>query len=129
MPYCIQAESRLLRVTYTGHVTEAELFETARELAALRATYERQPDQLTDYSGIETQDTNFELLQPISAELKKRVFLNEFRVALLAPTPVSFGLARMFQSLIDHPKIYMKIFKSHDEAEKWLAPEAAKEHD
>jgi hypothetical protein len=129
MPYQIQSKGQILRVTFSGHVTKDEFVDSGRELLSLRATLERQPDQLTDLSSIEKQDTDYALVQPVSRELREQVFSNTFRFAMVAPTPFSFGLARMFQSLVEHPQIHMRVFKSKDEAEKWLAREPSEKHD
>jgi hypothetical protein len=121
MSYQIQANRDLFRVTYAGYVTEAEVLQCAAELAELRAGYDRPPNQLMDFSGIEMQDTRYELLLPIGARLRKQVFASAFRYAMVARTPLSYGIARMFQTLISHPQIDVRIFGTVAEAEHWLA--------
>ena len=121
MPYQIQTDGRYLRVTYSGHVTQDEVINSARDVASLRATLAQVPDQLMDFSGIGKQDTRYELLQPIGTALRKQIFPNAFRYAMVASTPVSYGIARMFQTLVSHPQIDARVFKSADEAEAWLA--------
>jgi hypothetical protein len=120
MPYQIQADRHLVRVTYTGHVTEAEVLRSAAELAELRTGYDRPPDQLMDFSGIEMQETRYELLLPIGTKLRRQVFTSAFRYAMVARTPLSYGIARMFQTLISHPQIDVRIFSTVAEADSWL---------
>jgi hypothetical protein len=124
MPYQIQANRNLVRVTYTGHVTDAEVLQCATELGELRTGYDQPPNQLMDFSGIEMQDTRYELLLPIGAKLRKQTFARAFRYAMVARTPLSYGIARMFQTLISHPQIDVRIFSTVGEAEHWLAEDA-----
>jgi len=55
------------------------------------------------------------------AERRRTVALQHpIRSAIVAPTPVSFGFARMFQTLNDHPQIAISIFSTVEAAEAWL---------
>jgi hypothetical protein len=45
------------------------------------------------------------------------------RSAFVAPRPIQFGFARMFQTLNDNPKIELHIVNTMDEALLWIASE------
>jgi hypothetical protein len=42
------------------------------------------------------------------------------RTALVAVTPVQLGIARMFQTLNDHPLIELRVFSDREAAVAWL---------
>ena len=121
MPFHIQTDPDLIRLSYTGHVTQAELFASARQVETLEATLPDRPNQLTDLGGITSRETNYGNLSSVASIRRAKIFPNNFKLAMVAPTAESFGLARMFQSLADNPKVDIQIFPNKDEAEKWLA--------
>jgi hypothetical protein len=120
MPFDIQIRDNIIRLTYTGYVTKAELFASAQEIVRVEGTFERRPDQLTDLSGIVDRETNYETLSTVASERRTRVFPNNWRLAMVAPTPLGFGLARMFKTLTESPQIDIQIFQTLAEAEAWL---------
>jgi hypothetical protein len=119
MPYDIQHTECLICLTYRGQVTRAELRDSAAAVAELEARLPVRPDQLTDLTGIESRETDFENLQPVAASLKSRAG-NAFRIAYIAPTPLSFGMARMFQRLAESERIEIPVFNSRAATEAWL---------
>jgi len=120
MPFQIKLEHDLIRLTYTGFVTKAEIFASAQEIARLEGELPNRPDQITDLSGIEGRETNYQTLSSVAKDRQAKTFYNAFKIALVAPTPLSFGLARMFQTLMDHPQIKVEVFNTMIEAEQWL---------
>jgi len=41
--------------------------------------------------------------------------------AILTSNPLQYGIARMFQSILEHPQIKIEIFSNEEEACKWLS--------
>jgi hypothetical protein len=123
MPFQIQVEAAIIRITFTGDANKSELADALIELERLEADLERVPDRLTDLTGLKDRDWSFSTVFPVTEDRRKRVFPNKFRSAIVAPTPAAYGYARMFQTLNDNPQIDIQVFKTKDEAEKWLASE------
>ena len=120
MPFEIHFEDEVLHLTYSGHVTRAEVMESAAEIARLEATLKHRPDQITDLTPIVTRETDYETLSAVSQEWPAN-YPNSFRMAMVAPTALSHGLARMFQSLVQSPQVEIQIFKLKEEAAAWIA--------
>ena len=121
MPIQIQADAGIIRITFSGNFTKAEIVELFRDLERLEAQFEHIPDRLTDLSGVGERETNFEAIWSVAYERTNRIFPNKFRSAIVAPDSMSLGFARIFQSLNSNPQIEIRIFSSKAEAESWLA--------
>lgn len=120
MPFEIRFENEIIHLTYSGHVTKAEIMESAAEIARLEATLARRPDQITDLTPIVKRETDYETLLAVSQEWPAS-HPNSFRMAMVAPTALSHGLSRMFQSLVRSPQVEIQIFKLKEEAAAWIA--------
>ena len=121
MPHEIQATDRFIRVIFTGHFTEADRLELGSELPRVEATYKIFPDRMLDFTAVEKNDFEFPAIERRAAAARARVYPNPFKLALVAPKPLDYGCARMYQILNDNPQVDLKIFKTRSEAEEWLA--------
>jgi hypothetical protein len=124
MPFRIQQHASLIRITFSGVVTKADLTESIGELARIEATCDPIPDRLTDLTGVVDRDWDPGKVLQAAKTRRAEEFPNPFRSAVVAPTPVAFGFARMFQTLNDHPKIEVRVFKTMADAEAWLEQKA-----
>lgn len=57
----------------------------------------------------------------MARERRTLALKNAFRSALVVSSPVTFGYARVFQTLMDNPLVTLRIFHDLAEAETWLA--------
>jgi hypothetical protein len=121
MPFEIQANDRIIRLILAGHVTEADGVELVHELARVEEKYEVFPDRLVDFSAVEKSDFDYETIARRAEERRTRVYPNQFRLAMVAPKPLDYGCARIYQTLCDNPQVELQIFKTRAEAEAWLA--------
>ena len=112
MPFQIQADAHIIRTIFSGHLTEAEIGEMARELARVDADSSHMRDRLTDFSAVEHSDFTVETTQHRAESSRTRVYPNNFRSAIVTPQPLHFGLGRMYQTLSDNPQVDLRIFKT-----------------
>jgi hypothetical protein len=124
VPFQIQIAGPILLNTFSGDVTGAEFIEFAGELKRVEGDFERVPNRLTDLSGVTTWETGYMIMDELTRNRRAQVFSNKFRSAIVGPTPHTFGIGRMFQSLNDNPQIEMQVFKTKVEAEEWLMKSA-----
>ena len=124
MPYQIQVHAQIIRIILTGYVTKTEMIDLACETALLDANFGRTFDRLTDLSAVEKSDSDYETISSLAKERQKRIFQQKFRSAIVAPNPLDYGCARMFQTLSENPSVDRQIFKTMVEAELWLASNA-----
>ena len=121
MSFQIQGNAQIIQIILSGDLSIAEISELSRELARLEADFEKTPDRLTDLSAVEKSNFDYATLERLAERSRKAVYPKRFRSAIVAPKPLEFGLARIFQALSDNPMINLQIFKTRAEAEEWLA--------
>lgn len=46
---------------------------------------------------------------------------NRVKSAIVAQRPVDYGMARMFEMLIQNPQIEVRVFRDGESARQWLA--------
>lgn len=121
MPFEMQVAGSILRITCSGIVSKAEFVDVLEELRRFESKFECVPDRLTDLSGIAGWEPDFAATMEVTNRRRAEVFPNKFKSAIVAPTPMTYGVARMFQTLNDNPQIEIRIFKARADAEEWLA--------
>lgn len=120
MPYRLTQEPTFLRIALQGRVSLADLQGALRELEALEASLTTLQDRLVDLTGVETTEVVGGDIFGIAERRKARSYPNAFRTAIVAPRPVQFGFARMFQTLNNHPFITIRVMTDEAEALAWL---------
>lgn len=117
-----------MRVFMGGAVSREEFDAVFAEVYRLEAERDQAPDRITDISTVTSMETGYEQMLPMARKRSKHELPNPLRNALIAVTPMQFGMARMFQSLNTNPKIELRIVGTMDEALAWLAgrPEPSK---
>lgn len=123
MPYEISISSQLISVKLSGMVTAEELRRYAAELSALELGSELPPNRITDISTAEGINLHFDEIGTFAAKRRTAPLKTNIKSAIFAPDDVQFGMARMFQTLNDNPKIKIKIFRDLPTALTWLAAE------
>lgn len=118
-------EAGRIRVKLTGVVSRAEFEEMFTALKEIEAKSVPIPDRISDISELLNVESGYAMVLPGARMRSVSKFPNNFKNAIIAVTPVQFGLARMFMSLNTNPQIEIAIFKSLDEAELWLSAKPA----
>ena len=121
MPYQLRLEDGVLRVNFSGVVTNQDLEQLFGEVSRLEATWTVMPHRLADLRAVERLEVDFPGILGVAQARRRHAFPNPFKTAVVATAPVHFGIARMFQTLNDHPQITVSIFGSVEDALKWLA--------
>jgi hypothetical protein len=120
MPYQLLLQPEFLRVVVTGRLTREEVIALGIEVRKLEETCGRLPDRLTDVSGVEISELTGDDVREFARRRREARYPNPFRNAIVAPQPVQFGYARMFQTLADHPDITTQVFSDEASALAWL---------
>ena len=100
----------------TGNLVEAELF-TLQDALRSDPAFKPHFRQLIDFTAVTEAD--------VSTEAVRRLAIgNPFgpgaRRAFVAPLPLVFGLARMFEMLIEQGRDEVQVFRELPEARRWL---------
>ena len=120
MPIVIRRNGDLLEVTFSGKVATADLLKGAREMAEVEAREPVTPARLNDLSGITEIDVNFASMQQFADLREKSRLKNPTRSAIVAPSTLQFGFARMYQTIQANPHLAVEIFRTRADALAWL---------
>lgn len=119
--YCIDA-SGLVRITVTGMVSAAEVTDFLETLGADAALRPAAP-QLVDLRGM-AQAASIADVELIAATYERMT--TQFagaRCAMLVGTPVMFGVARQFGTLVERAHVEAAPFTNERDAWEWLGAE------
>jgi hypothetical protein len=65
-------------------------------------------------------DVGFNSVDALASRRRESRVVGPTRTAILVMNELQFGVARMYQTLNDHPQITTRIFRDRDEAMRWL---------
>ncbi len=120
MPFRITVEDGVIAITFFGAVAGADLGALATELFDLESRHPRLLPRVIDLSAATSMDLSFPDILALAERRRGQRYPNAFKSAIIAPAPVQFGLARMFQTLNDHPQITLRVFRDRTEALTWI---------
>jgi hypothetical protein len=121
MPYNIEMEPFFLRIVPHGVVTHQHLHALADELVAIELSRAVTPHRLSDLSAMTEPHLTYHAVRILVERRKAQPVANPIKSALVAPRPIHRGIARMFQTLDEHPDIAIEIFTTVADAEAWLS--------
>lgn len=119
--YSIDPQRSRVTLTYSGAITDQDLF------AVFDRLY-REPDhrvgmdELSDLRGVEVAQVTARGLQDLASRtaLQLDSARQTWRVAIVAPVDVVFGLARMYELLREGSPEQVMVFRNLAAAERWL---------
>jgi len=119
LSYRIDADAGMLLIVGEGFITQSE------RLSAME-TWLRDPDfrpglnTLCDFSEATSMPTMRELRELVAKIDEHAEAIGKKKVAMVAPKPVTFGVARQFQTMADFGPLDVEVFKDRRTALGWL---------
>ena len=107
-------------LTFHGILDAEDLRRGAELFARMEADLEPSPNRMADLSSVDRMDVDFGAVEALAAVRRIAPLKNKVKSAIIAPKPVLYGFARMFQTLNDNPAITLKIFRDRDMGWAWL---------
>jgi hypothetical protein len=120
MAHELQYANGLIRFSLFGTVTLEDLLSAGEEARRIEAEAPVSPPRITDMSRVDDLDLDYWRMEEFAARRRIAPLKNKVRSAIVAPSQVQFGFARMFQTLNDNPLIEIRIFSEQAAAELWL---------
>ena len=122
--YHIDSEAGMLLVVGEGTISQSE------RLAAMRGWlsdpgFRPCLNTLCDFSAATSTPTMAELHEIVSIVERHSAAIGKKKLAVVAPRPVTFGVARQFQTLADTGPLDVGVFKDRRAALGWLRNEGA----
>jgi hypothetical protein len=110
--YWIDDETMVFCHSWAGHISASEVLEFRSVAKAFVAK-----DSLVDLTNVTSSDITADYLRVFAKEPVDRG-----RMAIIAPNPANFGMARMYESLatLEATPTRIGVFWTKEEAMKWL---------
>lgn len=121
MPVSYEIDGNLVSAKSYGIVTDRDIHEAVLQLVADPAHTPGCHElwDLTDYSSLEVSSRGVE--EMVSMDLHYESNFQGGVIAVLAPSDLAFGMARIYQSLSDNSPVKVGVFRSMGEARDWLS--------
>lgn len=112
-----------IRLVGEGRLTGKEMLERASSISAKVPDLSRITHFIIDYSAVTDFDVSSGEMQSIAQNGKyvAEKIGHKIYSAVVAPSPLEYGMVRMYSALNDYPGLTVNIFISMVEAEDWLA--------
>jgi len=121
MSFEIVSDSDVMKITLRGAFNSLELVKLFEAVQAREMQLARSPHRITDLSAAAgPQLTQTDIIHAVQ-RIRSVRYLNEHKSAIVAPSLIQYGFARMFQMLNDHPQVVVGVFRDMESAEVWLA--------
>ncbi len=111
----------IVYLTFRGYVTAEDIRDMVDLLTKIETEAKVSPDRMADLSSIEGISLNFSAIIDYSANRRKAPLRNKVKAAIVAPHPLQYAFARMFQTLNANPEINMEIFADKDSGLAWIS--------
>jgi len=123
MPFEVVTQNQLLLITLRGTFTGQDLMEL---FASVRAEEEKlpfSPNRLTDLTLARGPElTHYDIARMVGL-IKFIRYHNSHKSAIVAPSLLQYGFARMFQMLSTNPQVEVGVFRDMPDAHVWLEAE------
>lgn len=110
----------VLVIEFSGLASTEDLRRLVEYTIELEAREPVSPDRLVDLSGVTELAFDFPSVEQLAQQRIARPPRNPIRSAVVAPRPVQYGVARMYQTLNTVPTVELRIFRERAAAEAWL---------
>jgi hypothetical protein len=121
MAFELKIENNVIDITFQGRITFQDFEDIANESEKVEAQYSVSPDRILDFSLSDGLDLPSSALEVYADRRRKAPLKNHIKSAVVAPSPLFYGLSRMFQALNDNPQITVQIFTDKNRALEWLS--------
>ena len=116
----IELKANVLHVTMSGVLTDADFTTIGTTVEDFEAGLDIVPPRICDMSAVTRIDIGFDEVWALAHRRQQSDLRNNIRTALVVQTLVQRGIARMFQTLNDHPLVNIRIFDDTESALEWL---------
>jgi len=121
MPCQLYFVGETLRFDFVDVVTNQDFADLAARVEALEFQCAVVPHRISDLGKTTGLNLGFPAIFAFTERRKTLRFRNAFKSAIVAPQTVHVGVARMFQTLNQHPQIAVEIFPDLASAQAWIA--------
>ena len=110
----------LLRISISGVVNWKMLQDVIQEVARIEEVVDEPPHRITDLGEVTTIDLDYGLVSNIANTRRQVQHSRSYRSAIVAPLPLHFGFARMYETMGESDQTIIRTFHTMEEAEAWI---------
>lgn len=119
MSYSIEKSTELIKVTYWGALTVEDVQGVVSD--ALNGKVLEFINRIEDIRKVDSISLGFKELMDFARSLQNVKMLQMVKTAIITNGALQYGIARMFQMIIDYPLMKIEIFTDEEKARKWLS--------
>ena len=122
MPYTIEVDRQCRRVLFkaNGNYSQEESFQSIQDVLG-HPDYQAGHDVLVDMTDVEDVPLwSADIFQKVEFDKALIAKLGTAKWAFVAPRDLVYGLARMYQTLMDDTPIEVEVFRELEPAQAWL---------
>jgi hypothetical protein len=121
MSYSIEINDRLIRVTYGDTLDNTDIQGVLKDALIMNDKESSPTNRIEDMRALKGSKVGFDALSGFTENIRNIQLSQAVKSAILTSNTLQFGIARMFQSILEHPQIRVKIFSNEEEAYNWLS--------
>ena len=121
MSYSIDAGAQFIKVTYMGTLDDKDIQGVLREGLITVGKELKLINRLEDMRKLKGIKIGFEDLMDFTKSICTIQLPQTVKTAILTCNTLQYGVARMFQTILDHPQMRIEVFSNEEEAKNWLS--------
>jgi hypothetical protein len=121
MSYSIDTTTKFIRVVYEGTLETKDIQGVLKDTLIAEGEKLNGINRIDDLRKLKGIAIGFTELSGFTESLRKIQIPKIVKSAILTSSPIQYGTARMFQIILDHPKVQVAIFSNEEEAHNWLS--------
>ncbi len=118
MPHSINKDGEITEVIYWGSLTVDDIQQVVD--ASLKRGEIEYKNRIEDIRKVDSVDLGFKELNVLAQSLEKIKMPHAVKIAILTQGTLQYGIARMFQLLINYPLMKIEVFTDETKARNWL---------
>jgi hypothetical protein len=121
MSYSIQINPDYTRVIYTGTLNNKDIQGVLKDSLTQDGNKLKLINRIEDMRELHGIKIGFDELMDFTENLRTIQLPHGVKTAILTGNSLQYGIARMFQTILEHPQMEIKVFSHEEEACKWVS--------
>ena len=121
MSHSIEKNADFIKVTYWGTLTNTDIQGVVSDAIMMNGKILDSTNRIEDMRKLDSINLGFNELSNLTHSIQTIQLPRIVKTAILTGSPLQFGIARMFQSILHHPKMKIEVFSNEEEAYNWLS--------
>jgi Protein of unknown function (DUF3478). len=121
MPYSIDTSTKFIKVTYSGTLDNNDIQGVLKDSLIVGGNELNLINRIEDMRELHGIKIGFDELMDFTENLRTIQLPHAVKTAILTGNSLQYGIARMFQTILEHPQMEIKVFSHEEEACKWVS--------